>query len=85
MTEKGIGDNADAVWKKLVEKQAEVFGIRTVETPPSEMQAEPPERDVGEGFIRESPNSKKSPILMPINSDTISCRIYLACVSFAKP
>jgi hypothetical protein len=51
VTEKGIGESADAVWKALVEKQAEVFGVRTVETPPSEMQAKPPERDVPEVII----------------------------------
>jgi hypothetical protein len=51
VTEKGIGENADAVWKKLVEKQAEVFGVRAVETSPSEMEAEPPERDVPEVII----------------------------------
>ena len=28
VTEKGIGESADAVWKRLVEKQAEVFGVR---------------------------------------------------------
>ena len=28
VTEKGIGESADAVWKRLVEKQAEVFGAR---------------------------------------------------------
>jgi hypothetical protein len=32
VTEKGIGESADAVWKRLVEKQAEVFGVRAVET-----------------------------------------------------
>jgi hypothetical protein len=153
VTEKGIGESADAVWKQLQRQQAEVFGVRAVETTPSEIEAPPPERDVpeviippvapipavvtqlrmfgihlkvcpgvkpraghrvpprrqiswvvpylrvrrgltgdlifqsirlGEGFSRESPNSKKSPILMPINSDMISCRIYLASVSFAK-
>ena len=51
VTEKGIGESADAVWKKLVEKQAEVFGVRAVETSPSEMEAEPPERDVPEVII----------------------------------
>jgi hypothetical protein len=51
VTEKGIGENADAVWKKLVEKQAEVFGVRAVETSPSEMEAEPPERDAPEVII----------------------------------
>jgi hypothetical protein len=49
--EKGIGESADAVRKKLVEKQAEVFGVRTVETSPPEMEAEPPERDVPEVII----------------------------------
>jgi hypothetical protein len=51
VTEKGIGENADAVWKKLVEKQAEVFGVRAVDTSPSEMEAGPPERDVPEVII----------------------------------
>jgi len=46
VTEKGIGESADAVWKRLVEKQAEVFGVRAMETSPSEMEAEPSERDV---------------------------------------
>ena len=51
VTEKGIGESADAVWKRLVEKQAEVFGVRAVETSPSEMEAEPLERDVPEVII----------------------------------
>jgi len=46
VTEKGIGESADAVWKRLVEKQAEVFGVRAVETSPSEIEREPAERDV---------------------------------------
>ena len=46
VTEKGIGESADAVWKRLVQKQSEVFGVRTAETSPSEMEAEPLERDV---------------------------------------
>ncbi len=45
VTEKGIGESADAVWKRLVEKQAEVFGVRAVETSPSEMAADPLESD----------------------------------------
>jgi len=49
VTEKGIGENADAVWKKLVEKQAEVFGVRDVETSP--MEACPQERDAPEVII----------------------------------
>jgi len=51
VTEKGIGENADAVWKKLAEKQAEVFGVRPIETSPPEMGPEPPERDVPEVII----------------------------------
>jgi hypothetical protein len=31
VTEKGIGEGADAVWKQLVEKQAEVFGVRATD------------------------------------------------------
>ena len=45
VTEKGIGESADLVWKQLQRQQAEVFGVRAVETSPSEMEAEPPERD----------------------------------------
>jgi hypothetical protein len=51
VTEKGIGESADAVWKQLQRQQAEVFGVRAVETSPSEMEAEPPERDVPEVII----------------------------------
>ena len=51
VTEKGIGESADAVWKRLVEKQAEVFGVRAVETSPAEMEAEPTEGDVPEVII----------------------------------
>jgi hypothetical protein len=49
VTEKGIGENADAVWKQLQRQQAEVFGVRAVETSPVE--ACPPERDVPEVMI----------------------------------
>ena len=51
VTQKGIGESADAVWKQLQRQQAEVFGVRAVETSPSEMAAEPPERDVPEVII----------------------------------
>ena len=51
VTEKGIGESADAVWKKLVEKQAEVFGVRAVETSPSEIEPGPTERNVPEVII----------------------------------
>ncbi|MGO8736439.1 MAG: hypothetical protein ACLQVM_27010 [Terriglobia bacterium] len=49
VTEKGIGENADAVWKKLVEKQADGFGVRSGET--SQMEASPPERNLREVII----------------------------------
>jgi hypothetical protein len=51
VAEKGIGESADAVWKRLVEKQAEVFGVRATETSPSEIEPEPTERDVPEVII----------------------------------
>jgi hypothetical protein len=51
VTEKGIGESADAVWKRLVEKQAEVFGVRAVETSPLEMVEEHPERRAPEIII----------------------------------
>ena len=46
VTEKGIGESADAVWKALQKQQTEVFGARAVETLPSETEAEPPAGDV---------------------------------------
>jgi hypothetical protein len=46
VTEKGIGESADAVWRRLVEKQADVFGVRGVETSQSALEPQPPERDV---------------------------------------
>jgi hypothetical protein len=49
VTEKGIGENADAVWKRLVETRAEVFGVRGVET--SAMESEPPQGNVPEAII----------------------------------
>jgi hypothetical protein len=49
VTEKGIGESADAVWKSLVEKQANVFGARSVETSPPE--TEPSEIDAPEIII----------------------------------
>jgi hypothetical protein len=51
VTEKGIGETADAVWKRLVEKQAGVFGVRAAETPPSEIETEPPAGSVPEVII----------------------------------
>ena len=51
VTEKGIGETADAVWKRLVEKQAEVFGVRIPETQEPENQAEPLVPDLPEVII----------------------------------
>jgi len=55
VTEKGIGENADAVWKQLQRQQAEVLGIRAGETSPSEMEAGPMETDVPDVIIPPSP------------------------------
>ena len=51
VTEKGIGESADAVWKRLVERQADVFGVRTEETPISEVDREPQLGDLPEVII----------------------------------
>jgi hypothetical protein len=51
VTEKGIGETADAVWKRLVDKQAEVFGARPVEIREPEIEAEPPVPDLPEVII----------------------------------
>ena len=51
VTEKGIGESADAVWKTLQKQQAEVFGVRLVETFPSETEVEPLAGDVPEIII----------------------------------
>ena len=37
VTEKGIGESADLVWKQLQKQQAEVFGVRPVETFPRQL------------------------------------------------
>ena len=39
VTEKGIGESADAVWKQLQTQQAEIFGVRTVDAPVEGQQA----------------------------------------------
>jgi hypothetical protein len=57
VTEKGIGENADAVWKRLVEKQAEVFGVRAAETSPPAIETEPQAGTVPEVII---------PLVVPI-------------------
>jgi hypothetical protein len=51
VTEKGIGESADAVWKRLVEKQAEVFGIRPLETFPAETELGPPAEDLPDVIV----------------------------------
>jgi hypothetical protein len=51
VTEKGIGESADAVWKRLVEKQAEGFGVRPVETREPEIEAEHPVPDLPQVII----------------------------------
>ena len=51
VAEKRIGESADLVWKQLQKQQAEVFGVRLVETSPSETEAEPGAGDVPEVII----------------------------------
>jgi hypothetical protein len=51
VTDKGIGESADAVWKRLVEKQAEVFGVHAAEASPSEIETEPSAVSVPESII----------------------------------
>jgi len=51
VTEKGIGESADAVWKQLQKQQAEVFGVRPVETFPPAVEVEPSTEDAPELII----------------------------------
>ncbi len=51
VTEKGIGESADAVWKSLLEKQAEMFRSNAVEPPPSSTGGESVEGGVPEVII----------------------------------
>jgi len=51
VTEKGIGESADAVWKRLVEKQAEVFQVRPVQTREPEIEAKPGVSELPEVII----------------------------------
>jgi hypothetical protein len=51
VTEKGIGESADAVWKRLQKQQAEVFEIRPAETFPAETELEPPAGDLPDVII----------------------------------
>jgi hypothetical protein len=51
VTEKGIGESADLVWKQLQKQQAEVFGVRPMETSPSGTEAEPGAGHVPEVII----------------------------------
>jgi len=51
VTEKGIGESADLVWRQLQRQQAEVFGDRFVETRKPETEAEPQVPDLPEVII----------------------------------
>jgi hypothetical protein len=51
VTEKGIGESADAVWKRLVEKQTEVFGARPVKIREMEIEAEAGVPDLPEVIV----------------------------------
>ena len=51
VTEKGIGESADAVWKQLQKQQEEVFGVRAMKAPPSDNGDEPMTDSVPEVFV----------------------------------
>ncbi len=51
VTEKGIGESADLVWKQLQKQQAEVFAVRPVETFSQAVEAEPLTEDAPELII----------------------------------
>ena len=51
VTEKGIGESADAVWEHLQKEQAKVIGVRPVETSPAAVEAEPSTEDALEVII----------------------------------
>jgi hypothetical protein len=51
VTEKGIGESADLVWKQLQRQQAEVFGARAVESSGSDIEPEPQAGDLPEAVI----------------------------------
>jgi hypothetical protein len=70
VTEKGIGESADAVWKRLVEKQAELVGVRAVgEAGSPAVAGEPGERsrwkffdqDAGKATLPELSNIYRHP------------------------
>jgi len=51
VTEKGIGESADAVWKALQKQQADAFGGRTVEIPPTQDEADSLAEDLAGALI----------------------------------
>jgi hypothetical protein len=51
VTEKGIGESADAVWKQLQKQQEEVFGVRAIEASPSDNGGAPITDSVPESFV----------------------------------
>ncbi len=51
VTEKGIGESADAVWETLQKQQVETFGIRPVGTSQAETELEPPAGHLPEAII----------------------------------
>jgi hypothetical protein len=51
VTEKGIGESADLVWKQLQRQQAEAYGVRAVRTPAPEIDRKPQAGDLPEAVI----------------------------------
>ena len=51
VTEKGIGENADAIWRQLQKRRQEVFGVGAAETRASSDGAVEPVLDTAPGMI----------------------------------
>ena len=60
VTEKGIGENADAIWRQLQKRQQEVFGVGAVETRPLSDEAVEPALDTAPGMIVPPPSGAPS-------------------------
>jgi hypothetical protein len=60
VTEKRIGENADAIWRQLQKRQQEVFGVGAAETRPSSDEAVEPVLDTASETIVSPPTGVAS-------------------------
>ena len=60
VTEKGIGENADAIWRQLQKRRQEVFGVGAAETRPLSDEAVEPVLDTAPGMIVPPPSGAPS-------------------------